>query len=189
MSPFDLMRFASLRVTTIVSCLLGYIVLSMYYGPALIIDSIGFNTYVSSFAIQLSELIGYIPCYYFIDKVKRRSTGFWLFIVTVVSSFILSVIEKPEGCEFCLESIIEVIVIFFFRFAIATEFILFLVYIVELFPTRVVGIGMSAVNSSGTIASTLSPIILGALTRIEFNLMLFFFILGVVGSALTLLLE
>jgi hypothetical protein len=99
------------------------------------------------------------------------------------------VIEKPEGCEFCFESIIEVIVIFFFRFAIATEFILFLVYIVELFPMRVVGIGMSAVNSSGTIASTLSPIILGALTRIEFNLMLFFFILGVVGSALTLLLE
>ncbi len=58
------------------------------------------------------------------------------------------------------------VVIFFFRFAIASEFILFLVYIVELFPTRVVGIGVSAVNSAGTIASTLSPIIMGALTRI-----------------------
>ena len=50
----DLFRFKSLRKTTILSGCLGYIVLTMYYGPALIIDSIGFNTYVSSYAIQFS---------------------------------------------------------------------------------------------------------------------------------------
>jgi hypothetical protein len=67
----------------------------MYYGPALIIDSIGFNIFVSSFAIQLSELIGYIPCYYYVEKVSRKKTGFFLFLIAVISSFILSLITKP----------------------------------------------------------------------------------------------
>ena len=67
----------------------------MYYGPTLIIDSIGFNTYVSSFAIQLSEIVGFIPAYFYIDKMKRKSTGFILFLVTVISALIISMIKKP----------------------------------------------------------------------------------------------
>jgi hypothetical protein len=52
-----------------------------------------------------------------------------------------------------------------------------------------VGLGVGALSAFGTIASTLSPLILGVLKRIEFNLMLFFFILGVLGAALTLILD
>ncbi len=69
------------------------------------------------------------------------------------------------------------------------EFVLFLVYAVELFPTRVVGMGNGVVNIFGTVASTLSPLILGSLKRMEFNLMLFFFILGVIGCCLSVLLD
>jgi sugar phosphate permease len=89
----------------------------------------------------------------------------------------------------CPESIVQVVVIFFFRFSIAIEFALFLVYTVELFPARIVGLGNGAVSAVGTIASTLSPLILGYLKRMEFNLMMFFLILGIIGCALTLLLE
>lgn len=72
-----------------------YIVISMYYGPTLIIDTIGFNTYATSIAIQFSELIGFIPMYYYIEKIKRKTAGFFLFSVTVITSFIVSVIKKP----------------------------------------------------------------------------------------------
>lgn len=89
----------------------------------------------------------------------------------------------------CTQSIIEVVVIFVFRLAIGIYYILFLVYIVELFPTRAVGLGVSAVNIAGTTATTLGPIILGYLERLEFNLMIFFFILGIIGTAITLLLN
>lgn len=91
-SPLDLFRFSSLRSTTIISCLLSYIILSMYYGPTLIIDSIGFNTYVSSFAIQISEIIGFIPTYFYIDKAKRRATGLILFLIATASSLILTIV-------------------------------------------------------------------------------------------------
>lgn len=76
-----------------------------------------------------------------------------------------------------------------FRLAIGIYFILFLVYTVEIFPTRAVGVGVSAVNIAGTVATTLGPIILGVLERLEFNLMIFFFIFGVIGTSITLLLN
>lgn len=44
-------------------------------------------------------------------------------------------------------------------------------------------------NVFGTLASTLSPLILGSLKRTGFNLMLFFFILGVSGCLISLLLD
>ena len=53
-----------------------------------------------------------------------------------------------------------------FRFAIATEFVLFLVYIVELYHAKVTGIGIGTVSAFGTLGSTMCPIIIGVLERI-----------------------
>ena len=39
---------------------------AMYYGPTLIIDDIGFDIYVSSWLINLSELLAYVPSYLWI---------------------------------------------------------------------------------------------------------------------------
>lgn len=100
-SPLDLVRFKSLRSTTICCCLLGFVIFSMYYGPSLIIDSVGFNTFVTSFALQLSEMLMYIPGYYLIDKLKRQKTGAIAFLCTMVCSFVLIFIEKPENCRNC----------------------------------------------------------------------------------------
>ncbi len=60
----------------------------------------------------------------------------------------------------------ELAVIFVFRFAVATEFVFFLVYIVELYPAKVTGIGIGTVSAFGTLGSTLCPIIIGVLERI-----------------------
>lgn len=80
-------------------------------------------------------------------------------------------------------------VIFVFRFAIATYYMLFLIYNVEIFPIRAVGVGVNWVNSVGALATCAGPIIIGVLERLEFNLMIFFFILGIIGGSLTLLLN
>lgn len=72
-----------------------YIVFSMYYGPSLIIDTIGFNIFVSNIAILTSELIGYIPCYLYVDKVKRKTANVGLFVITIFSSIILTFVQKP----------------------------------------------------------------------------------------------
>lgn len=42
---------------------------AMYYGPALIIDSIGFNIYISNIMVNMSEMVTYVPAYLLIEKI------------------------------------------------------------------------------------------------------------------------
>jgi len=61
----------------------------MYYGPALIIDEIGFDIYISSFMVNISELVTFLPAYLFIEKIPRKYTGIILFLVAILSSLTL----------------------------------------------------------------------------------------------------
>jgi hypothetical protein len=91
----DLCRFPSLRIITITCSIISFMTYAMYYGPALIIDDIGFDIYISSYMVNLSELITFLPAYLFIEKIKRRSLGMILFLVAICSSLALLFIEKP----------------------------------------------------------------------------------------------
>jgi len=67
----------------------------MYYGPALIINDVGLDIYSSNLIIQLSEIVIYLPAYFYIDKIKRKNSGIVLFSIASFVSFILVFIEKP----------------------------------------------------------------------------------------------
>ena len=105
-SPLDLCRFRSLRMMTICLCYLAFTVYALYYGPALVIDKIGFNIYVSSFVVQISELVVYIPLYFVVDKVPRQKAGMILFSISGVCASMLLFINKPSDCDFCTEAIV-----------------------------------------------------------------------------------
>ena len=61
----------------------------------------------------------------------------------------------------CLESIIELVAIFIFRFAIGIFSAIFQLYSVELFPTRAVALGIGVLGVLGTVASTSGSLIIG----------------------------
>jgi hypothetical protein len=67
----------------------------MYYGPSLIIDNIGFNVFVTSFALQISELLVYIPTYTYIEKIKRKKAGIISYAIGIICSVILILNQKP----------------------------------------------------------------------------------------------
>lgn len=67
-------------------------VYAMYYGPALIIDSIGFNIYVSNIVVNLSELVTYIPSYFLIENIERRKWGLILMSNCAFCSLLLNFI-------------------------------------------------------------------------------------------------
>ena len=54
--------------------------------------------------------------------------GVILYSIIAISSLVVALIEKPEGCNFCFEAIIELVVIFIFRFAISVMIIIITVY-------------------------------------------------------------
>lgn len=101
-TPLDLWRFASLRLITLCMCFLSFALYALYYGPVLVIDKIGFNIYVSSYVVQFSELIVYIPLYFIVNKIKRQRSGLILFSVAAICASLLLFITKPADCgDFC----------------------------------------------------------------------------------------
>ena len=68
-TPLDLCRFPSLRSITICASIVSFMTYAMYYGPALIIDTIGFNIYISNYVVQASELFALIPAYFLIENI------------------------------------------------------------------------------------------------------------------------
>jgi hypothetical protein len=62
-------------------------------------------------------------------------------------------------------------------------------YVVELFPSSASGIGYGFAQATGTIGSTLNPIILGSMQRLKINPMNLFCIYGILGVGLSSLLK
>lgn len=101
----------------------------------------------------------------------------------------MALLQKPDGCDFCLLGIIELILISIFRFAIAVQVMIYMVYSVELYPTKVVAQANGFHSILGMIMNSFCPLILGSLQRVNFNLMIYFFILAVFGCFVYFLLD
>lgn len=91
-TPIDLCRFSSLRIITITCSIISFMTYAMYYGPALIIDEIGFDIYVSSYLVNLSELVTFVPSFFLIEKIPRRMTGIIMFTIAGVCALLLTFI-------------------------------------------------------------------------------------------------
>jgi hypothetical protein len=55
--------------------------------------------------------------------------GLTMFGTCVICSGILIFVKKPEDCDKCVESIIELIIIFIFRAAVSLYFCIFYLYV------------------------------------------------------------
>jgi hypothetical protein len=76
---------------------------------------------------------------------------------------------------------------FLFRSVVAFYFCVFELYINELYPTRVTGLGMGTVSAFGSLASILSPFLL---TLINANfIMMIFCGFALIGAAVSLRLK
>jgi hypothetical protein len=84
---------------------LAFFTYAMYYGPALVMDEVGFNIFFSSSLIQLSEICSYVPAFLYIQQLPRRRTGIVIFTVVAVLSFILAFLEGPKECDGCAHQV------------------------------------------------------------------------------------
>lgn len=101
-TPIDLCRFPSLRVITVCCSIASFMTYAMYYGPALIIEDIGFNIYISNIMVNMSELVTFLPAYLFIDRIERKKWGIILFSVASICALALTFIKKPEDVDISL---------------------------------------------------------------------------------------
>ncbi len=118
----DLFRYKSLRTKSIFIGIIIFSVDFLYYGPLMLIDQFGFNFYINGVIINISELITYVFSYFLIVKLKRRFFGIVMFSIALVCSFILIYVSEKVMCTndcWSAKIIIQLIVIFIFRFVIS----------------------------------------------------------------------
>lgn len=189
-TPVDLCRFPSLRIITICGSIVSFVTFAIYYGPILIVDSIGFDIYTSNVMLNVADLLCYIPSYYLIEKQPRKLLCIALIGLATLCAAIMVFVRKPEDCDGqCGEAIIELILIFIFRFSVSMEFTVMIIFLAELYPGRARALGNGFCSAFGTVASTISPIFLGILDRAEVNPMLYFTILGIIGLGIFTILD
>lgn len=134
-------------------------------------------------------MVIFLPAFIYIERIARKTFGILLYAIAVVMAGILIFVSKPEYCELCLESFVELVIIFIFRLCVSFFFCFFQVYVCELYPSRARGLGSGIVSAVGTIASTVSPLLLGQLKRQGINVMIFFVMFGIVAIGCLTLLE
>lgn len=72
--------------------MVAFAIFGMYYGPALIADTIGINIYATLYMVFASELVIFIPTYVFIEKIQRKKFGIVLLSIAVLCAFAFSFI-------------------------------------------------------------------------------------------------
>jgi len=155
----------------------------MYYGPSLIVSQFGFDVYTSTVVLNVADLLTYYPLMLMVDKIRRKKSLIIMFSVATVIAGVMIFLVKPSDCDACPIVFVQLALIFIFRFAISMEFALMNVYQTELYPTRIRNISGGVLGVFGTVASTTSPLIMGAVTRAKINPFIVFTIMGLLAIA------
>jgi hypothetical protein len=72
-------------------------------------------------------------------------------------SFASIFLKSPEECDFCWSEILELIFICISRFLNVAYFSVFFLFLNDIYPARIKGLGSGTASSFGTIASTVNP--------------------------------
>ena len=134
----DLFRYRSLRQKTIFICLVIFSIDFLYYGPVLLLDSFGFDFYLNGVILDFSEVITYFFGFFLITKIKRRLIGLVLFTISFICCASLIFLSHKSICvENCwdFKTVLELFVLFVFRFVVSFFFQILIIYINELYPT------------------------------------------------------
>ena len=97
-TPLDVFRYPSLRLTTILQGIVSISTYLMYYGPLLIVASIGFDAYSSNVILNTADILTYYPLMLMIDKIHRKKGCVILFGSATIISIIMIFLTKPADC-------------------------------------------------------------------------------------------
>lgn len=168
----DLFRYPSLRVITIVSMVFCFCCNILYYIPQMLIDQIGFDFYLNGIVINCSDLTTYLFTFILITQVKRRPLMILSSLVSLITSFLLIFVKKcPEG-ECYWWSMAEMGLIFGMRCAGAILNQIMYIYIAELFPMQVRGMGFGMSCIFGQLPNAFLPELIHLMNKANFPVMI-----------------
>ncbi|XP_028802683.1 organic cation/carnitine transporter 2-like [Neltuma alba] len=134
---------------------LGFGIGMVYFGIPLNMGNLGFNIYLSTFFNALLDIPAFIATY-LLDNCRRKPSILGFCIATGISCLICGVITTND--EILRKMKLGLALISFF--SVGTAFNMFLIYVIELFPTCVRNIATSMARQAIVFGAIFSPFLI-----------------------------
>lgn len=143
----------------------------------MLVDQFGFDFYLNGVLVNLSDLATYFFSYTLVTRIKRRQFNMAASVVAFLSSFVLIFLHTKQICSgdcWSARIVFELLVIFVMRVFVAFLFQLLYVYLTELYPVQVVGLGIGLGSIVGSVPVVFIPELINVMDRANFPVMVLF---------------
>ena len=127
----DLFRYKSLRILTIILCLVDCVFYLQYLAPTLMLDQFDFDIFVNGVAVQSSQVLAGLFGLLTITKIPRRVSGCVSFGFIAVCAGVLIFVWDQDSTDVDDESnkIVVLIFIFLIQMTVTNAFNNYAVYL------------------------------------------------------------
>lgn len=125
----------------------------IYIGMPLSLGNLSVNLYLSIALNALSELPASLAAFFLVGKLNRRSSVLGMALLSGICSAACAVVTR-NWLQICLE------LLSFFASCTAVD--VFMIYVLELFPTCVRNSAMSVVRQAIAVSGVVSPMVVAA---------------------------
>ena len=161
-TPYDLVRYRSLRRSTITLSVGYFSVLFFYYGVSSTIDKIGFNPVLNSVLLGLGSLIGVPISFLIADSILRRYLGMFYNVFSGICCLAIYFLIVPASCEICTENTIQMTLLVLIRIVSVVQNQIVFLHQIEAFPVAIRSIGIGITSLLGDIGIFCSQFIIVA---------------------------
>lgn len=169
-SPLDLLRYGSLRSTSILLVLIFMLSDMLFYFHSSVIDRIGVNPKFNALIIGLGELSSLPWAVFFIPKLERKKIFWALFACGSALSFVTSFLHVPSECDYCEEGLVQMGLIALTRFCIFFFWCCIYSYVTEFYPVSILSIASGIPTAFGGLGISLCQIIFMSASEENLNI-------------------
>ncbi|KAL4485696.1 hypothetical protein ABPG72_010958 [Tetrahymena utriculariae] len=156
----DLVKYKSLRLITIASCVVMFFTQMIYYSTQYSLGTVGSNLYINTLVVGTGESIAYFFCNQVAHRLQRKLFTF-IFYTSSILLCLLFLFVKSDITQTLLACLVRI-------FNCGTLCISAL-FVEELYPTTVRSLGVGAQMSIGVAGSSLAPIVIDQAKKLSIN--------------------
>jgi len=174
----DLLRFKSLRSTTLIGSFLCFSIYFNYYGTIFALTSVQVNSYVLTIILAVAELFAYYMSGVMAQKLSRRFSFALCSTICCVANLLFMIFPVPKHCasesDTCYQVYMQLILSTINRFAVAIAMALSGIYVSEIFPTPVRAIGSGLIVFIARLGSFVATLAISFCLKSQVNPILAF---------------
>ena len=187
MTPVDLMRYPSLRCTTIICFLLSIMLTLSIDGPALVLRDLPVNIYLNAAITGSAEIVSTLVSLLIIENLPRRRTQLGGWAVSAIIAALLFVFLPCMDEDHCglWSKRIQTAGIFLYRMTTSATLNAFILSKTEIFPAQIKIVALQTEGIGNSLAFLFVPPVQSYLESVNVSVLILFVVIGVIGAILT----